>query len=82
MSVINSNYIGVESYTIKIIGDKYNSRTDTTKKNCLLSETKSTKYSNFHEIGLLIEHLEQIHCKHVPTEIILSVEVREKEHEE
>lgn len=82
MSVINSNYICIESYNIKIIGNKYNHKTDTTKKNCLLSETKSTKHSNYHEIGLLIEHLEQIHLKHSPVEITLNVEVKEKDHEE
>ncbi len=81
MSVISSNHIGVESYTIKIIGNKYNSRTDTTKKNCLLSETKATEYSNFHDIGLLVEHLKQIHCSHDETEITLSVEVKQVDHD-
>jgi len=81
MSVINSNHLGVETYNIKVIGDKYNSRTDTTKKNCLLSETKSTEYSNFYEIGLLIEHLKQIHCSHAETEITLSVEVKQLDHD-
>ena len=81
MSVINSSHLSIETYNIKVIGEKYNSRTDTTKKNCLLSETKSTEYSNFYDIGLLIEHLKQIHSSHVDTEITLSVEVRQVDHD-
>ena len=81
MPVINSSHLSIETYTIKVIGEKYNDNTDSYKKGCLLSEVKSNKHSNFYEIGLLIEHLEQLYLQHHETEITLSVEVKQVDHD-
>ena len=82
MSIKSENSININSHHIKIIGEKYNSRSDTFKKDCLLTEIKSSQSVDFSEIGLLTEHLEQIHLKHRPVEISVSVEVKELPHDE
>lgn len=81
MSIIKKPYFDINNYNIKVIGEKYNSKSDTYKKGCLLAELKTSESSNFYDIGLLAEHLESTHLKHEPTEVTVTIEIKQSDRE-
>jgi hypothetical protein len=77
MTIIKKTYLNIDKYNIKVIGDKWDDTLNEDKKNVTLAESRSNDNSNFNDLGLLIEYLNELHLEHHSATITVNVEIRQ-----